>query len=94
MHPDNVARNLSCTTGRPRFRPVAKIKSKTDKVSRPVAAVTQKEPWEEFVTMYKTKLAIRNAYSLALHMRTWGIDTGYIEDKPEIGASRFSTGHR
>ena len=82
-HPDNVARNLSCTTGRPRLRPVAKIKSETSKVSRPVDAVTQKEPWEEFVNMYKAKLAIRNAYSLALQIRTWDPETGYIEDKPE-----------
>ena len=83
MHPDNVARNLSCTSGRPRLRPVAKITSMTDKVNRPVDAATRKEPWEEFVNMYKTNLAIRNAYSLALHVRTWDIETGYIEDKPE-----------
>ena len=93
-HPDNVVRNLSCTTGRPRLRPVAKIKSETDKVYRPVDAATTKEPWEEFVSMYKTKLAIRNAYSLALHMRTWNIETGHIEDKPENGKSRFSIGHK
>ena len=78
-----MARNASCTTGRPRLRPVVKIKSKTEKVSRQIDAGTQKDSYGEFVIMYKAKLVIRNAYSLALHMRTWDLETGSIEDNPD-----------
>ena len=61
--------NFSRCNGRPRLRPVTRVKgvrSEPPKAAHPFLA----DAWADFVGLYKTKLAIRNAYSLALAVAT------------------------